>query len=228
MEEQAFLNRIRERLGRAHDAPVAPYTPGSPDFWQAQELPLDQRVARFVEQFAQQAGQAMVCETLADLHETLAGLLAELAPRQIGAWGGDTLQQFQLEEVLSSYPVVRWGEAPAEAFADTEVGITGCAAAIADTGTLVMAADPWRGRSVHLMPTVHIALVHANQVVTRLGEALPKSGDRVPSALHFVSGPSRSSDIENDLSIGVHGPAAVYALILKAPQSPRSGHPAAR
>ncbi|WP_067924954.1 LutC/YkgG family protein [Alicyclobacillus shizuokensis] len=214
MEEQAFLARIRERLGRQDGAPVAPYRRGAPEFWTGRSLSSADRVSTFVERFAQQGGQAWVCPDLTDLHNRLEGFLRDLAPPAIGVWGGDTLKEFQIDGLLARFTVLRWGEAPAKSFADTHVGITGCAAAIADTGTLMMAADAWRGRSVHLLPTVHIALLHARQIKTRLGEALPKPGERVPSSLHFVSGPSRSSDIENDLSIGVHGPAAVYALVL--------------
>ncbi len=96
-----------------------------------------------------------------------------------------------------------------------EVGITAVDHAIVNTGTLVVSASRARPRSVSLLPTVHLALVREDQLVDRMGLALAgyaSAGTR-PSAIHFITGPSRTSDIENDLSIGVHGPAAVSVLL---------------
>jgi len=93
--------------------------------------------------------------------------------------------------------------------------------AVANTGTLALATTAQRARSVSLLPTVHIALVRESQFVDRMGEALEGIARQTgpppatPSSVHFISGPSRSADIENDLSIGVHGPAALYVIALR-------------
>jgi L-lactate dehydrogenase complex protein LldG len=83
-----------------------------------------------------------------------------------------------------------------------------------NTGSLVLSASTTRPRQVSLLPTVHLALVREDQLVDRMGEALSSyASGAMPSAVHFVTGPSRTSDIENDLSIGVHGPAAVSVIL---------------
>ena len=95
-----------------------------------------------------------------------------------------------------------------------EVGVTGVDLAIADTGTLVLSAGVGRPRAVSLLPRLHVALVHQRQLVSRLGEGLSRVRAGRPSAVHFITGPSRTSDIENDLSIGVHGPARVLVIVV--------------
>ncbi len=98
-----------------------------------------------------------------------------------------------------------------------DVGVTLADFAVANTGTLAVSATAARPRSVSLTPTVHVALVLERQIVARMGAALEVYAGRpfglMPSSLHFISGPSRSADIENDLSIGVHGPAALIVIL---------------
>lgn len=95
-------------------------------------------------------------------------------------------------------------------------GITGVDWAVAETGTLLLGSGPGRGRLVSLLPPVHIALIRPSQLLPSLAEAFRRAGQALdlPSSLVLITGPSRSADIENDLSIGVHGPAAVHAVLL--------------
>ncbi len=220
MNEADFFANIARRLGRTEPLTKAPTRDvvGAPEFWHEYELPLDERIARFQVELENLGGHVGVYDTVAHLRAGLAELLRQLSPSRIGTWSGDTLAEFRLDEVLEPFEVLRWGEHAVEGFASVDVGITGCAYAVADTGTLVMKSDPFRGRSVSLLPSVHIALVHAHQIRTRLGEVLEELArecENMASSVHFISGPSRSSDIENDQTIGVHGPAAVYALVVK-------------
>src|SRR5262249_47816330 len=99
---------------------------------------------------------------------------------------------------------------------EADVGVTTVDFAIANTGSLVVSADRARPRGVSLLPTMHLALVRSSQLVARMGAVFASYTSRPggpPSAVHFITGPSRTSDIENDLTIGVHGPAAVSAIL---------------
>ena len=98
-----------------------------------------------------------------------------------------------------------------------EIGITTVDCAIAATGSLVISAAKTRPRSLSLLPTVHIAVLFASQIRASLGEAFQAlaRAPGLPSAAHVITGPSRTSDIENDLTIGVHGPAAVTAIVVE-------------
>lgn len=230
MNEQVFFQQIANRLGRSQPLTQAPARDvmGVPAFWEGYDLPLSLRIAKFAEEVGKLGGSVILCDDVLQLSVRLAELLRELAPRGVGVWGGEFVNEWALAEVLELYPCVLWDPESGEpdrttalqaAFAKVDVGITGCDYAIADTGTVVLACDAVRGRSVSLLPSVHIVLVRREQVRTRMGEVLaelltPRQGAGAqPSSVNFISGPSRSSDIENDLSIGVHGPAAVIVMV---------------
>ena len=97
-----------------------------------------------------------------------------------------------------------------------DVGITTAQAAIAETGTLVLESDQERNRLVSLLPPVHIAVVNAADVCATLGEALRlvrRDGSEMSRAITFITGPSRTADIELTLTIGVHGPKELYVIV---------------
>ena len=96
-----------------------------------------------------------------------------------------------------------------------EVGITTAQAAIAETGTLVLDSSCERNRLVSVVPPVHIAVVAASKIRETLGETLAmlQSGGEVSPAITFITGPSRTADIELTLTIGVHGPQELYIIV---------------
>ncbi|MBO9604382.1 MAG: lactate utilization protein [Paenibacillaceae bacterium] len=102
----------------------------------------------------------------------------------------------------------------------SQLGIVWADWAIANTGTLALLARGGKGRSVSLLPGALLAIFRQDQLVTRMGEVFarikeqyPDLGD-LPSSINLITGPSRSADIENDLTIGIHGPGKVHAIII--------------
>lgn len=95
-----------------------------------------------------------------------------------------------------------------------QVGISQLDLAIADTGTLCQDATDVNMRLVSTLPGVHIALVPTDGLVTNLAEALEKYQGMVPGYLAFITGPSRTADIERVLTIGVHGPERLIVLFV--------------
>ncbi|HEV2836586.1 MAG TPA: lactate utilization protein [Pyrinomonadaceae bacterium] len=96
-----------------------------------------------------------------------------------------------------------------------EVGITGVQLGIAETGTLVLDSSIERNRLVSLIPPVHIAVLDASRIYPTLADALSllQSRGEVSPAITFITGPSRTADIELTLAIGVHGPQELYVII---------------
>ena len=103
--------------------------------------------------------------------------------------------------------------------AEAEAGIVRADLAIAFTGTLVHRSGGLRLKSVSLLPPVLIAFVERSHVVDILSAALAEmrrwlSEPGGSQGIQLISGPSRSSDIENELTIGVHGPGRVHVVII--------------
>jgi L-lactate dehydrogenase complex protein LldG len=95
--------------------------------------------------------------------------------------------------------------------------LTGCAVAIAETGTFVLDGGPGQGRrALTLVPDLHICVVREDQVVGLVPEAVRELEDAVRAGrpLTFVSGPSATSDIELDRVEGVHGPRVLHVVLV--------------
>jgi L-lactate dehydrogenase complex protein LldG len=109
--------------------------------------------------------------------------------------------------------VVDEGLTPAEL--DGLAGVvTGCTVAIAETGTLVLAAGPVDGRrALSLVPDLHVCVVRASQVVETVPEAWARVAPVASRPLTLVSGPSATSDIELKRVEGVHGPRTLVVVL---------------
>jgi iron-sulfur cluster protein len=107
-------------------------------------------------------------------------------------------------------------------FIDAAVGISGANMAIAETGTVVLVTNEGNADLTTTLPPVHIALFGMDKVVATLDDAvavlrmLPRSGTGqvMTSYVNWITGPSRSADIEQSLTIGVHGPREMHCVIL--------------
>lgn len=97
------------------------------------------------------------------------------------------------------------------------VGITGCFCAVAETGTLMLLSGPETFASAALLPETHIAIVPKARIVAGIEDAfaLAKSErGELPRATNFISGPSRTGDIEQTIVLGAHGPYRVHVILV--------------
>lgn len=123
---------------------------------------------------------------------------------------------------LAAYPgtVVRDGDPPlsvADLDAPKLAVVTGCAVAVAQTGTLILDAAADQGRRLlTLVPDHHVCVVRAGQIVAGVPQALGRLDDPT-RPLTLVSGPSATSDIELDRVEGVHGPRRLDVVVVVDP-----------
>src|SRR5437764_10922660 len=130
-------------------------------------------------------------------------------------------------EVFGTEPTVEAIQSHARAslrkkFIEASVGISGANMAIAETGTLVLVTNEGNADLTTTLPPVHIALFGIDKLVASLDDAvavlrmLPRSGTGqiISSYVNWITGPSRSADIEQSLTIGVHGPRELHCVIL--------------
>jgi L-lactate dehydrogenase complex protein LldG len=98
-----------------------------------------------------------------------------------------------------------------------DVGITSCDWAIAETGTLMMCAGPGHERVASLLPPMHVAVVERQQIVPDLIDAFATlNATTLPSNVTLITGPSKTGDIELQLTTGVHGPGKWRVIVVRA------------
>lgn len=214
-----FLDRIRHRTraGKYQPtrAPDTAWTPGGPRERGSIEDPPE----RFLEELELLGGYGKKVETLSEARDYLLSLAEERNAKRIVRWDIEELEALGVDESLeeAGTEVVLWRDLEdfREAAASADIGITTAEWAIAETGSLMLSGGPGKGRSVTLLPPIHVAVIPVDRVLGTVPEAIGKYSDAVPANLCFHTGPSRTGDIEMTLAIGVHGPGEVHVLLVE-------------
>ena len=158
--------------------------------------------------------------------QTIIQLLNDQTNNKYMSWDDSCLPIKNLEQRLDSADYLRYqSTVPRDTtkrtrahikLAEVSVGITGCNAALADTGSIVLESKPGQGRLSSLLPAIHIALLTTDQIYPTMEsyiKAQPEAGYR-SSNLIIVTGPSRTADITQTLTLGVHGPGTLHIIIV--------------
>ena len=180
----------------------------------------DSLVEMFVENLEAVGGHCVVTRNELEVVAALTRIVADLQKTDLRA------RRIALSNAPNVGRLIRLAEvevdeitiAPATAdLFNYDVGITTAQAAIAETGTLVLESECERHRLVSLVPPVHIAVVEAKSIRLTLGEALAavhsNGFSEMSPTITFITGPSRTADIELTLTIGVHGPQELYVIV---------------
>jgi L-lactate dehydrogenase complex protein LldG len=184
------------------------------------------RIARFRREFEALAGIVHEASSLAGVLAVISRLASTVATSRVLAWNDDAVGLAGLQAGLTAAGLTLAEPHLDQAGArrDTQmaeldaasIGITGVDAAIADTGSLIVASGPGRPRLASLLTLVHVAIVRPRDIVTSLRSLIRARPSLVTRGSNFVciTGPSRTADIEHTLSRGVHGPGEVHVILV--------------
>jgi L-lactate dehydrogenase complex protein LldG len=134
-----------------------------------------------------------------------------------------------------SLDTIPWGERPllnirrGKAEPTDTVSLTPCLAGIAETGTLMLVSGEATPTTLNFLPGTHIVLLYANQVVSGyedgwdlLRNRTSESQQTLPRVVNFITGPSRTGDIEQKIELGAHGPRRLHVILIgNAKASPK-------
>lgn len=97
-----------------------------------------------------------------------------------------------------------------------EVGLTGAFAGVAETGTLIMRSGPEHPTTLNFLPDSHLVVIRKSQIVGSYEDAWDKIRvGKMPRTVNFITGPSRTGDIEQTIFMGAHGPRRMHILLVE-------------
>jgi len=191
-------------------------------------------LARFRKEFERVGGIFHQARSLEEVPQVVAGIARERGARRLVAWSprelgadlGPALAARGLEpEPMPGGTVTdpQERERLRALVAGAALGLTGVDLAIAETGTLVIRSGAGRPRSISLLPPYHVALFDRTALVESLSQAGVfleawhdgREPEDVGAIVAFITGPSRTADIELTLTRGVHGPKEVHAVYVE-------------
>lgn len=225
-KEEVFIERLSQALGRSTvpDRQPAREDAGPPAFWREYKLENRSPLELFKETLEALTGKVAIVKDGRAASDQLKSWLQELAAFRRIVWDNPELKQ-HIDIAGLGAEVTWWNDgqtSPAliAAAAKADVGITWADYAVAYTGSLALFSDPLQGRSVSLLPPSHIAIMKQDAILPTMSSVIRHLSDRhgkndLPAAVEFITGPSRTSDIEMDLSIGVHGPFRVWVIVIE-------------
>jgi L-lactate dehydrogenase complex protein LldG len=210
ISREAFLSSIRQAIGSRREPA---------------ERPGGHEVARVVgasadvvEHFIAMARDAkMRVESIgtADLVDAVLARLRELGAKSVVITDEEFSERTAIVEAIKREGITIRELADRDAAFEADVGITGACCAIAETGSLVVRSSSAAARLASLSPPQHIAIVRADQVVADLLDWAANPATPRPANEVLITGPSKTSDIEMNLVMGVHGPMMVHIFLIR-------------
>jgi L-lactate dehydrogenase complex protein LldG len=211
---EAILGAIRSHLAASvpHDKLEHPVHPENPVI--LSKTPLDISLPDLFKQNLESVdGHCIIAKNDTDIADALSRIITDRNGQRLAISDNPEVERLLQ---LTDLEIEELGIAPdAHDIFRFDIGISTAQAAIAETGTLVLDSSHERHRVASLVPPVHIAIVDASRICETLAEALTllRTKKAISPAITFITGPSRTADIELTLAIGVHGPQELYVII---------------
>lgn len=229
-DREAILGRIREGLKRSVLPQAQPTLKA--------RTPATDEIGRIalVESFSREVqavgGEVYAPATIGNVAPQILQLVRDMGASEILAWKdaelpvaglGDRLRAEGL--TLSEVALARDVDGRRAQMHELDkplVGLTGALAGLADTGSVALLSGAGRARAASLLPLLHIALLQVSQIFPTMAAFLAQAGDLTTksSNLVFVTGPSRTADIEMVITRGVHGPKRLAVVLVPEKERP--------
>lgn len=240
--KEEFLASVRQALGRAPGTADNPSPPEIPallaeleeqagDAQRRAVANRDALVPRFLETAALRGWKVHRAANSEDALGYITGLATSQGVDKIVRSRQEMFHDLDLDTALlgmgiSVTPAVKDERHSREAIrgeiAAAGMGVTGVDYAVAETGSVIVLPRPGLSRLVSLVPPVHVAIARSGDIVESLDEVFLlrrleyyRHGGDMGRYLNFITGPSRTADIEQTLAVGVHGPREVHLVFLE-------------
>lgn len=221
----AILNKLRYARRPFQDAAPTPqpYAPVTV----IDDLSPESLLARFREEVERLDGEVYGVKGDDAARDQVLALLEEAEATRIASWHFKHIPVKKLYTAIQAagytvdYPQIHGDDREAELarLETAQVGLTGADAVIAATGTLVVTTGAGKSRVPTILPPVHIAVVRLNQFLPRLEDWVAQQRESHMATINetanacFITGPSRTADIEKQLVVGVHGPGKLQIVV---------------
>ena len=204
------IQNIRRSLGRTDQTPLSL----RPSIYAArQPLSIDSEIETFLNEVKKLSGVGQKLIS-ADLDSALKTLVSEQNIRKATVWETPPLRQLGITEILNSLGVELVSpNANKHEMALCDLGITEADYLLPETGTIVLHSSAEKPRAVSLLPRVHLAIVRPEMLRADMHQVFAQAKNS--HYLVFITGPSRTADIELTVTLGVHGPKSLYIWMLE-------------
>ncbi len=208
-QKEKVLKNVRDALVSSMDVPFKDVDMEGDVYFQPSPETLD---IAFAEEFSKANGKFIYCGNMVELSTALLGLLRERGINSL--FCADDFFDGMLEEfgVACYYSTVD--------ISRCDASITTCEALVTRLGAIVVSSKQANCRQGYIFPPVHIVIASTRQLVKDISDAFQflykRYGTAWPSMISFITGPSRTADIEKTLVYGAHGPKELFLFLLDA------------
>ncbi len=178
---------------------------------------------QFLEEVRKISGNADFVDSENGIKDFILRFVEERGFQFFTVWDSDLLRSLNIRNTLESRGLQYASPDDKHEMAKADIGITEADFGIANSGTIVLLANERQPRTVSLIPSIHIAILKSDKIVGNINDLFAhitnlfvgvESVDNITSCMTFITGPSRTADIELNLTLGVHGPKEIYVLVL--------------
>ena len=210
---EEMLHTVRAALQRTATSGVAAI-PAAARIAPRAAADVNAELTAFFAEVEKLGGMTKRLENKADLAAALRELVAAESIKKATVWQTAELKEWGVEGLLEAIGVeIISPYASNREVAECDLGVTGADFALPETGTLGLRSSIEQPRTVSLLPRVHLALMRAACLRADLHLVFEEAGH--DGYLVFITGPSRTADIELTVTIGVHGPKTLYVVLIE-------------